>query len=92
MADLLFLGNGSVDTAVICTYTFVCFDKSCGDLLSLVHEDEEVLGETDAEEYYGRKSAGAQGRRNGLKTRPDEAKRLQITMAKKQMQRQRQGL
>lgn len=72
--------------------------KSTGDLKALDHclEDRaddgsgDVLGETDAQEYYGRKSAGAQGRRNGRKTRPDEARRLQWTMAKKELQRQKQ--
>jgi hypothetical protein len=68
-------------------------NKSTGDLQSLAFLaflEEEVMGDTDAQEYYGRKSAGAQGRRNGLKTRPDEAKRLQMTMAKKADQRERQ--
>ncbi len=50
------------------------------------------MGETDAHDYYSRKAQGAMGRKNGLKIRPDEAKRLQITMAKKDMQRQRQGV
>ena len=49
-----------------------------------------VLGETDAAEYYNRKALGAIGRRNGKKTRPDEATRLQMTMSKKNQQRQRQ--
>jgi hypothetical protein len=67
-------------------------NKSTGDLQSLTSFlEEEVMGDTDAQEYYGRKLAGAQGRRNGLKTRPDEAKRLQMTMAKKADQRERQG-
>jgi len=66
-------------------------NKSTGDLQSLAScLEEEIMGDTDAQEYYGRKSAGAQGRRNGLKTRPDEAKRLQMSMAKKAEQRQRQ--
>jgi len=49
-----------------------------------------IVGDTDAELYYSQKSQGKLGRKNGQKTRPDEAKRLQITMAKKEDQRQRQ--
>eukprot|EP00535_Pseudo-nitzschia_heimii_P006572 CAMPEP_0197177088 /NCGR_PEP_ID=MMETSP1423-20130617/2813_1 /TAXON_ID=476441 /ORGANISM="Pseudo-nitzschia heimii, Strain UNC1101" /LENGTH=259 /DNA_ID=CAMNT_0042626579 /DNA_START=254 /DNA_END=1033 /DNA_ORIENTATION=- len=49
-----------------------------------------VVGDTDAELYYSRKAQGKLGRKNGRKIRPDEAKRLQITMDKKDAQRQRQ--
>ena len=51
---------------------------------------DHVLGETDAHDYYARKKQGAMGRANGSKIRPDEAKRLQISMAKKERQRERQ--
>jgi len=74
--------------------------KSTGDLQSLTriaengerHDDDDglVLGDTDAELYYNQKAQGKLGRKNGRKTRPDEAKRLQITMAKKDDQKQRQ--
>jgi len=64
--------------------------KSTGDLRSLVIHEDEVLGESDAMDYYHRKSMGATGRVNSLKTRPDEAKRKNFTMQKKQMQRQQQ--
>lgn len=65
--------------------------KSTGDLQSLViHEEKEVLGESDAMEYYHRKAHGASGRVNTLKLRPDEAKRKQFTLQKKQMQREQQ--
>jgi len=74
--------------------------KSTGDLQSLARVTENgdddpnndglVLGDTDAELYYNQKAQGKLGRKNGRKTRPDEAKRLQITMAKKDDQRQRQ--
>lgn len=76
--------------------------KSMADLRSLARiaenggGDEDsyttdlVLGETDAELFYSQKMQGKIGRKNGQKTRPDEAKRLQITMAKKEDQRQRQ--
>lgn len=72
--------------------------KSTGDLQSLAriaeiddhYGDELILGETDAQMYYNQKAQGKLGRKNGRKTRPDEAKRLQITMAKKEDQRQRQ--
>jgi hypothetical protein len=64
--------------------------RSTGDLQALA-EEEEVLGETDAMEYYSRKSMGASGRVNGLKERPDEAKRKEIIMYKKDLQRQTQS-
>jgi len=66
--------------------------KSTGDLQSLAvcpeEEEEEILGATDAMEFYHRKEAGYQGRVNGSKIRPDEAKRREITMYKKNLQRQ----
>jgi hypothetical protein len=62
--------------------------KSTGDLKSLViQEDEEVIGAGDAMEFYHRKALGAQTRKNGLKLRPDEAKRKQMIMQKKGLQR-----
>ncbi|KAG7362834.1 hypothetical protein IV203_026194 [Nitzschia inconspicua] len=65
--------------------------KSTGDLQSLDHEEDDdiVLGDTDAQLYYNQKAQGQLGRRNGRKQRPDEAKRLDIIMAKKSMQRER---
>jgi len=54
------------------------------------HNDDTVLGDTDAELFYNQKAQGKLGRKNGRKSRPDEAKRLQIIMAKKDDQRQRQ--
>ena len=66
--------------------------KSTGDLLSLVeNEEDEPMGESDAMEYYSRKAHGAHGRSNGLKQRPDEAKRKEMIVQKKNMQRQKQG-
>lgn len=66
--------------------------QSMGNLRALDHiqEDHEVLGDTDAGDFYKRKEKGATARQNGQKQRPDEAKRLQITMAKKGMQKERQ--
>jgi hypothetical protein len=63
-----------------------------GNLTALDHiqEDHDVVGDTDAGDFYCRKEKGAVARQNGQKLRPDEAKRLQITMAKKSMQKQRQ--
>lgn len=63
--------------------------KSTGDLQSLSTDafDSEVLGETDAMDYYHRKALGARGRASGLRMRPDEAKRKEITMYKKNLQR-----
>lgn len=67
--------------------------KSTGDLRGLLHsvaeEEEEVLGASDAGEFYHRKAQGAKGRANGLKLRPDEAKRREMTLYKKEQQRQR---
>lgn len=69
--------------------------KSMGDLTKCLEDDdddgEDVLGDSDAHEYYSRKAQGSLGRRNGRKQRPDEKKRLQITMAKKNSQRARQA-
>ena len=70
--------------------------KSTGDLLSLAanyedeDEDGEVMGATDAMEYYNRKSHGAHGRANGAKIRPDEAKRKEMIVHKKNLQRAKQ--
>ena len=70
--------------------------KSTGDLPSLLvvenAEDDAVgaVGDSDANEFYERKKHGQETRRNGQKMRPDEAKRRQITMAKKDQQRRRQ--
>lgn len=55
-----------------------------------LYNNDMVVGDTDAELYYNRKAQGKLGRKNGRKIRPDEAKRLQITMAKKDIQRQQQ--
>jgi hypothetical protein len=55
------------------------------------YNDDFIVGDTDAELYYNQKAHGKLGRKNGRKIRPDEAKRLQITMAKKDDQRQRQN-
>lgn len=70
--------------------------KSTGDLQSLgkIDEDDDdndqhILGESDAMEFYHRKSAGMRSRCNNLKIRPDEAKRLQIIMNKKNLQRKK---
>lgn len=63
--------------------------KSMGNLRALDHIQEEVLGDTDAELFYSQKAMGARGRVNGQKIRPDEAKRLEITMNKKNLQKQR---
>lgn len=64
--------------------------KSTGDLKSLVsvQEHDEFLGDTDAMDFYHRKALGAKGYVNAAKMRPDEAKRLAITMHKKDLQRQ----
>ena len=48
---------------------------------------EEVLGATDAEEFYARKKHGGEARKNSLKLRPDEAKRKEFSLYKREMQR-----
>ena len=55
-----------------------------------IHE-EEVLGETDAAEFYFRKAKGSSNRINGEKLRPDEATRKDMIIAKKNAQRAAQG-
>ena len=55
----------------------------------IIHE-EEILGETDASEFYSRKNKGNMNRHNGKKTRPDEAKRKAFIIDKKNAQRKAQ--
>lgn len=62
--------------------------QSSPNLLGLIHEDHEVMGDTDAMDFYHRKAKGAQGRASGLKLRPDEAKRKQYSVNKRNLQRQ----
>lgn len=68
--------------------------KSMVDLRSLAEahneDDDEAMGATDAMDFYHRKALGAKGRTNGLKIRPDELKRKQFTLQRKEMQRQAQ--
>lgn len=64
--------------------------KSMGDLSKL--DEDDIMGDTDAHEYYSRKAQGSLGRRNGRKQRPDEKKRLEMSMNKKNAQRAGQGL
>lgn len=66
--------------------------KSTGDLQALasIHEEEEILGETDATDFYYRKAKGEAGRKNGLKLRPDEAKRRDMILHKKALQQSQQ--
>jgi len=60
-------------------------------LANLEGDTGEVVGESDAMEYYHRKSLGYNGRKNGMKLRPDEAKRLTMILHKKDMQRKAQA-
>ena len=55
-----------------------------------VQEDEEVMGDTDAQDFYAQKSKGGSSRANSKKIRPDEAKRLDIILYKKEEQRRKQ--
>jgi hypothetical protein len=54
-----------------------------------IHE-HEVLGDTDASEFYNRKNKGSISRHNGAKIRPDEAKRKEMIIHKKNAQRKAQ--
>lgn len=69
---------------------------SMTDLASLAeadHEDDEleVNGDADAPEFYARKSKGSTARANSTKLRPDEAKRREFILYKKNVQRARNG-
>lgn len=65
--------------------------KSMNDLqqATTAHDDDEdmIVGDTDAMEYYHRKAKGHTGRKNGKKIRPDEAKRKDMSINKRQAQR-----
>ena len=56
--------------------------------LPTVPSSDNILGAADAEEFYARKRHGSEARKNGLKLRPDEAKRKEFAMCKRDMQRQ----
>ncbi len=58
----------------------------------VIHEDEEALGYSDAQEYYDRKSHGSSGRSKGQRIRPDEARRKELIISKKNAQRKAQGV
>ncbi len=62
------------------------YSSGCG-VLPTAHD---ILGATDAEEFYERKKHGEESRKNGLKLRPDEAKRKEFAVCKRAMQRQTQ--
>ena len=51
---------------------------------------DENFGTTDAQDFYSRKDHGAKTHRNGLRSRPDEAKRKEISLYKKNLQREEQ--
>jgi len=53
--------------------------------------DVDVLGDTDAMDFYHRKDKGSRGASNKKKLRPDEAKRKDIIMHKKDLQRKQQA-
>lgn len=55
----------------------------------IIHEDD-VLGDSDAIEFYNRKNKGSLNRQNGSKIRPDEAKRKNMIIHKKNAQRKAQ--
>lgn len=61
--------------------------KSTGDLPSLVEDDQDDAQDDANAEFYSRKNVGARSRSNGLKLRPDEAKRKQMIVNKKNIQR-----
>lgn len=51
----------------------------------------DILGDTDAMDFYHRKEQGSKSTANKKKERPDEAKRREIIMHKKEMQRKKQA-
>jgi hypothetical protein len=53
---------------------------------------DQVMGDTDAMDFYHRKEKGSQATSNKKKERPDEAKRKEISMYKKELQREKQQL
>ena len=53
--------------------------------------ESDIMGDTDAMDFYHRKEKGSKGTSNKKKIRPDEAKRKEISMHKKEMQRQKQA-
>ena len=53
--------------------------------------DGDILGDTDAMDFYHRKDKGSKGTSNKKKLRPDEAKRKDIIMHKKELQRKKQA-
>ena len=59
---------------------------------TIIYEEDEVLGYTDAQEYYDRKSHGNNGRSKGQRIRPDEARRKEMIIHKKNAQRRAQGI
>lgn len=54
---------------------------------SVIPEEEEVWGDTDAMEFYHQKAMGSSSRSKSLKLRPDEAKRKEFSISKKEMHR-----
>ncbi|KAL3790296.1 hypothetical protein HJC23_002922 [Cyclotella cryptica] len=52
----------------------------------------EVMGDTDAMDYYHQKEKGSQSTINKKKERPDEMKRKEISMYKKELQKEKQQL
>lgn len=61
-----------------------------GGYAGAICENSEVLGETDAMDFYHQKAKGSANRKNARKSRPDEAKRKEIIMYKKDLQRKKQ--
>jgi hypothetical protein len=56
------------------------------------HYDDDRYDDHGVEFYYSNKAMGARGRNNGLKLRPDELKRKDIILHKKNLQRQSSGV
>lgn len=50
-------------------------------------KEQDIVGHTDAQEFYARKAHGERGRSNGMKLRPDEQKRRDMIITKKNAQR-----
>merc|ERR1712232_1088642 len=72
------------------SYATIHEDEDFGGGVAAVQEDEEIMGDTDAQDFYAQKSKGGSSRANSKKIRPDEAKRLDIILHKKEEQRRKQ--
>lgn len=72
----------SKSTPNLANLSKVIEDESCDE-----GDEDLVLGETDASDFYARKSLGYKSRQKAMTLRPDEAKRKEFILHKKNAQR-----